>query len=274
MTAMGPPPLSNIPETGTNVVPFPKPQLPIGPMGMAPPPMPPEFQAKLEGLGRISRAIQLIRDERGRGFRVDIEVDSTIFGDSQQEKQDRVQFITVVTQYLQQAMMMSTQVPEIAPLLGKFLQFGVRGFSVGRDLETAIEDFSDQATKLAQQKQQEAKQQPNPQVISAQAEMIKAQSGAVAAKSKEDRENLKTQVDIKKQEQDVANQQAESQAEVARQAIETEGEQHTAQANMQIKQMEIEMKKMDMQIQKMRSMMELLKVQRMQTQNINQAMAE
>jgi multidrug efflux pump subunit AcrA (membrane-fusion protein) len=45
-----------------------------------PPPIPPEVLAKIEAVKRIGAAIQLLRDEKLRGFRVDIEVDSTIYG--------------------------------------------------------------------------------------------------------------------------------------------------------------------------------------------------
>jgi len=277
---------------GTNVIPFPGAQQPVGPMGMAPPPIPPEFQAKLQGLQRISDAIKLLRNERLRGFRVDIEVDSTISGDSQQEKGDRVQFITVVTQFLQQGMMMSAQVPEIAPLLGKFLQFGVRGFRVGRDLEAAIEDFTDQATKLAQQKQQEAQQKPNPDLISAQADMLKAQSTAQSNKAKDQRENTKLGMEGQKQEADLKQAAMEGQAEVERQHLENQGEaqnaaaeaqqqqvenraqQQQAAVDMHMKNMEVGMKQIDMKIAEMREMMEMMKMQRMQRENIDKAMAE
>ena len=267
----GPP---SMPPSGGNVVPFPGSPMPVGPMGMAPPPPPPEFQAKLLGLQRISDAIKLLRNERLRGFRVDIEVDSTIYGDSQQEKSDRVQFITTVTQFLQQAMMMSAQVPEIAPLLGKFLQFGVRGFHVGRDLEAAIEDFSDSATKLARQKSQEAQQKPNPQLIAAQADMVKAQATAQSSKAKDQRENAKLGMDAHKEQMKNASDQAQAQAEIQRQAIETQGESATAHADLQMKQMEMQMKEMDVRIAQMREMFEMMRMQRMQTQTINKAMAE
>jgi hypothetical protein len=230
--------------------------------------------AQIEGLKRIKAAIDLLRNERLRGFRVDIEVDSTLYGDSQQEKADRVQFITTVTQFLQQAMMMSSQVPEIAPLLGKFLQFGVRGFHVGRDLETAIEDFSDQAVKLAKQKAEAAKQAPNPQLISAQADMVKAQTTAQSSKSKDQREDKKLALDAQGKQADLQRDAVEAHAEVQRQAVETQGEQATAQSNIQIKNMEVAMKQMDMRIAQMREQFEMMKMQRMQDESINKSLAE
>jgi hypothetical protein len=279
--AAPPPPMGGPPAgppgmqpPGTNIVPFPGQQAPAGqPMG-GQPPVPPELQAKMQGLQRISDAITLLRNERLRGFRVDIEVDSTIYGDSQQEKGDRVQFITTVTQFLQQAMLMSGQVPQIAPLLGKFLQFGVRGFHVGRDLEAAIEDFSDSAVKLAHQKAQQASSQPQPAVIAAQAQMLKAHTVAQSEAAKSKREDAKLQLDAHQTQQKSAIEQQQAQAEIQRQAIETQGDQQQAQADIHMKGMDVQMREMEMRIAAMREQMEMMKMQRMQTENIQKAMAE
>jgi hypothetical protein len=200
---------------------------------------------KMEGLKRIAQAIQLLRDEKLRGFRVDIEVDSTVYGDAAQEKQDRIEFVEATTKYLQTAAQMAAMVPESAPLLGKLLQFAVRGFRVGRDLESAIEDFCDQAEELAQKKaaQAQAQQgQPNPEQIKAKAAMATAQSDLQQAqiKSKADLQQtqMKTQADA-----------SQAAAEIQRQQVENAGEQGNAQADSQRIAMEMKMKMMEMQIE-------------------------
>ncbi len=277
------------PMPGTNVVPFAPPGRPPLPMGGPPPAMgqppmgqmqtfmgqpslPPEIQGRFQGLKRISDAIQLLRNERLRGFRVDIEVDSTIFGDSESEKKERVQFMTTVTQFLQQSMMMSNQVPEIAPLLGKFLQFGVRGFHVGRDLELAIEEFSDSAVKIAQQRKQEAQQTPNPQMLAAQASMVKAQAANKAADAKASGDQAKLQGDMALQHQKIQGDAMQAQAEVQRQQVENQGEQANNAADMQMKQMDLRMRNMEMFIEQIRAWTQLQKAQHMQTQQMQQTM--
>lgn len=256
-----PPPPGGAAPTPSNVVPFRPPMQPQQPgqppgppmPGMAaPPPIPPEMMNKLKALKRISDAITLIRDEKLRGFRVDIEVDSTIYGDSEQEKADRTQFLGAVTQFLEQSIQMTAHVPEIAPLMGKFLQFGVRGFHVGRDLETAIEEFCDEAVVLAQQRAQQAKQQPNPQVMKAQASMIEAHARQEEVKSKAQNDQAKTQVQVHTQQQKSASDQMQAQAEVQRQGLELQGEAYNSQVDMKIKQMEVQMKAMELEIEKMR----------------------
>ena len=261
------------PPMGGNIVPFPGAQPPPGAMGMAPPPMPPELMAKMKGLERIAKSIELLRNERLRGFRVDIEVDSTIYGDSEEEKSQRTQFITMVTQYLQQSMMLAGQVPEIAPLLGKFLQFGVRGFHVGRDLETAIEEFCDNAVKVAHQKAQEAKNKPNPQMITAQASMLKATTDAQSTKASDKREDVKLMHTVQSEKADQALTQQQNQTELDRTALENQGEQVNQQYEQSMKEMDVQMKAMEIRIAKMREQTEMMKMQHLQKKQ-NQEMLD
>jgi len=205
---------------------------------------------------RIQQAIQLIRDERFRGFRVDIEVDSTIYGDAAQEKGDRTEFISEVTKYLQTSMAMAAQVPEILPLLGKLLQFGVRGFRVGRDLESTIEEFCDSAVKIAKQKQAQAAAQPNPEQIKANAEAQKAQAMSHAADVRSQADIAKSQDAIKTSGIEAQASQQQAQAEVLRQQQESVSEQQNKQADMMMKQMEVRMRGMEMQIEQMHIMAE------------------
>lgn len=210
------------------------------------PQIPPEVLDQIQGLQRISKAIKLLRNEKLRGFRVDVEVDSTIYGDTQQEKGDRTAFIASVTQFLGQAFMLSSQMPEVAPLLGKFLQFGVRGFRVGRDLETAIEDFCDEAVVAAKRNAQNKQQDPN--MIKAQAAMLVAQSKSGETQQKGQIEQQKAQSEQQRAQMDMESEKAAAAAEVQRQQIENQGEQANSIEDTKQKQMDTEMRRMEMEI--------------------------
>jgi hypothetical protein len=213
--------------------------------------------AVMQAVQRINQAIGLLRNERLRGFRVDIEVDSTIYGDAAQEKGDRTEFIGEVTKYLQTSLAMSAQVPEITPLLGKLLQFGVRGFRVGRDLEASIEDFCDQAVKIAKQRQAAAASQPNPEQIKAHAQAMQAQATATAAQVRAQADVAKGHADIQQAQIEQQTNQMQAQAETQRQAMENQGEQYNNAANIAIKQMELRMREMEMAIEQMRAQAQL-----------------
>lgn len=225
---------------------------PVAP-GLPPPPPPDPVQiATQQALERINAAIGLLRNEKLRGFRVDIEVDSTIYGDAAQEKGDRTEFISEVTKYLQTAMAMSAQVPEITPLLGKLLQFGVRGFRVGRDLEASIEEFCEEATKLAKQKQAQAASQPNPEMVKAEAQAKQAEATARSAQIRAEADVLKTKSDMAQSQLEARTNEQQAQAEVLRQHQENQGELQNSHADMLIKQMDVRMREMEMEIEKLR----------------------
>lgn len=264
MAPQMPPPMGQPPQmpAGPNVVPFqprgaPMPGMPVTAPPVAPgipmPPPPDPMQMALhEAVQRIDAAIGLIRNERLRGFRVDIEVDSTIYGDAAQEKGDRTEFISEVTKYLQTSMAMAAQVPEITPLLGKLLQFGVRGFRVGRDLEAAIEEFTDSAVKIAKQKQIEARNTPNPEQIKANAQAQQAQASLEVAKIRAQVDTAKAQTDMQATQLEAKANEQQAQAEVMRQQAESEGEQQNNIANAMMQQMEVRMREMEMQMEMMR----------------------
>ncbi len=119
---------------------------------------------------KLSQAISLIRSDRLRTFRVDIETDATVAPDQQREKETRVEFLTAVSPFLEKAAQVGQQVPQLTPLLMKMLEFGVRGFRTGRTLEAAIEE----TISMAEQAQQQAQMQP-PSDPKAEAEAQKLQ---------------------------------------------------------------------------------------------------
>ncbi len=217
------------------------------PLGMQPPdPM----ASVRDALMRIAKAIGLLRNEKLRGFRVDIEVDSTIYGDAQQEKGDRTQFIASVTQFLGQAM---------AILLGKMLQFGVRGFRVGRDLEAAIEEFCDEAAEKAKKMQMMPKP-PSPLQIKAETDKAKAQAQIEATHAKTQRDNIKAQVDVQTNQAKAATEAQKGQAELERQRLQNQGDAVQVAADMQMKQSDLEMRKMELEIERLRLQLELARL--------------
>lgn len=231
---------------------------------------------KLQALQRIKKAIDLLRDERVRGFRVDIEVDSTIFPDAEQEKQDRTQFIAGITQFLQVATVLGSQMPIAIPMLGKLLQFGVRGYRVGRDLETTIEEFSDAAIIQAQLAQKQAQNQPNPEQQKIEIEKVKALSQVQTDQAKIKNDAARAQADVQTEQiraqsqrdtgmLDIQRQREQSQAEVQDRHMEMAAKTHETQSKIQQTQMATEAEKqsheMEMRMKQTEVMIELLKYQ-------------
>lgn len=128
-----------------------------------PPPMQPLPPRPPSADEVFQAAVQLLKDEHLRCYRIDIETDQMVLDDKQAEQQNRVQFIQAVSSFLQQAVPAGQMYPQLGPLLIGMLDWGIRGFSVGRDLEALFDEASDDF--LAAHKAQPGQQPPmNPKM--------------------------------------------------------------------------------------------------------------
>lgn len=124
-------------------------------------------EQKLE-VGMVSEsefasAIQILRSDKLRGFKVEVEADSTIPADKEAEQGKRVEFITAVSQYLSNVMpaVQAGLIP--AAVAREGLLFGVRGFKVGSEFEEVLEQLGqgqdeESIRKSLAQTQQQAQQ--------------------------------------------------------------------------------------------------------------------
>lgn len=138
---------------------------------------------------------ELLHDEITLSYKIDIETDSTIKFDQEADKQARVQFLEAVGQFLQAVN--SNQNPDLAPLLGKLLEFGARGFKIGKELETA---FDIAIHKL--EKDASGPPKPNPEMMKIQGEQqiaqdrLKADLQIEAAKGQAEQQRLEMQAKV------------------------------------------------------------------------------
>lgn len=223
------------PQPQNNVVQFPPinpraqftPNSPMGlpsmglPMTMAPQIDPMEIITS-----RLERAIKFLRDDMPRGYRIDIETDSTIFGDAAQERQDASLFIGEVSKFLAGAAQLGQQLPEAVPALCQTLLWNIRKFRVGRDVESVFDDFINKVQKRVKEQLKNPKPDPDEQKAQAQIEGIR----------------LKNQSDQQKIQSDQQMAAADHQREIQKQQAEAAREQQTSQMEMQLKQQEHEFK--------------------------------
>jgi hypothetical protein len=150
------------------------PMQPGGPMGSQPT-GPDQMQSDPDAdMTFDDKVMELLRNDRMRGFRIDIETDSTIQPDENAEKQRRMEFLGAVGPYMTQAVEAISKAPGLAPAMGEILMHVVRGFRTGRGMEETIEKSFQTIAKQVMQQQAMAAQQPNPDVLKVQ------QTGEVA----------------------------------------------------------------------------------------------
>lgn len=103
-------------------------------------------------------ALTTLRDDRLRTFQVNIETDSTIATDEEEDKQTRMEYINAVSQLVAQIQNVSQFRPELLNPMIESVLFTVRAFRTGRPLEGAWEA----AMQQIEDNDLEAKQNPPP----------------------------------------------------------------------------------------------------------------
>lgn len=188
-----------------------------------PPPAPeiPEDIEELLSLPTWEEIENLIRNDTARNFRIDIETDSTIKTDQENEKKARVEFLSAVSSFMAQAVDIPPQLQDLAM---EMLMFGVRGFKVSRELETSFESTMREIKK--------AKDQPPPPDPQMQIEQMKAQA---------DQQRTKDEMQLA---------QTKHQSDLEMLKAKTEADQSKAQSELQLKQMDAELTKLDIELKK------------------------
>jgi hypothetical protein len=132
----------------------------------------------------IPQALQLLKSEPAKNFRIEVTTDSMIYQDEQQEKADRMEFLAAVGGFLQQALPAANASPELTPMLIEMLKFGVTAFKAGKGLEGLIDETADKFRQQAKAQEGQPKP-PTPEQQKMQMEMQLEQAKMQAAQAKD-----------------------------------------------------------------------------------------
>lgn len=194
----------------------------------APPPPKPmeEFQ----------QALRMLRDDKMRSFHIDIETDSTIAMNEQEDKQNVTEFLAALGQFMQGFGPMIQEMPALAPVAGEALLYATRRYKAGRSLETAIEKAVAQIEQAATQPKP-----PPPEMLKIQAEQQAKQADLQRQKEKDAAD---IQTDRLKNDQDA---QA-NQAKIAQDAEKAKTELQIKTAELALKERELELKERELHL--------------------------
>jgi len=112
----------------------------------------------------------LLRDEKLRGFVVDVETDSTIEPDQQAQQASAAGFVTAVAEFMTAALPIMQAEPDAVDFLGELMAWTTRQWKAADTIESAVDEFVEKMKKKA------ANPQPPPPDPKVQAEAIKAEA--------------------------------------------------------------------------------------------------
>ena len=169
-------------------------------------------------------AILLLKSESGFDWRIQVKPDSMAQADYEAEKKDRIEFMSMMTGYLAQALPIAGQIPEMKPVMLGMLRWAIASFKGASDIEGMIDKFLSQL-----EGKPPPPPQPDPKVQALQ---------------------MKTQADMQKNQQDAQLKAQESQQKMSI-------EQQKAQLETQKQQQEMAFKQQEMELEKQKMEMEL-----------------
>jgi len=202
----------------------------------------------------IGPALQLIRNNPLRNFRIEVSSDSMIQMDEAQEKQDRMELMDSSGKNLQ-ALVQISQSPlatEMLPIAIDLMKFSVGGFKIGKSLEGAFNQLGDTLRDAAAKKaaQPPAPPPPDPRIqvaqmnLQADAQKFQAQQAAdqqaqqFAAQAEQQKLAMEAQLEQQKmaaaRDKEMAQMQADQAVEAARAQAEMQIEQNRMQLDAQL----------------------------------------
>ena len=210
--------------------------------GIMPPP--PPQQPPDAGEQMFEGAMRLLRDEKMRGFRLDVETNSTLLIDDDEEKQRRSEFLEATGMFLERALPVGQQVPPMQPLLLDMLQFAVRGFRAGRQLEGSFEQAIE--ALRAPPPQEEEGPSPEQQAIEAKAQ---AELQVTQAKAQADLETMDAEKQVKILELQIKRAELQAKMEAEQAKIATEAQLTEAEIQTKLAEIDIERERLQVELE-------------------------
>jgi hypothetical protein len=145
------------------------------------------------------QAVQLIKDPKSARWRIVVKPESLAMVDYAQLKQDRTEFITALSTFMQSAApLVQLDKAATGPLL-ELLKWGLAGFKGSNEIEGVM----DRAISNFQKKQQSGEpEKPDPEQIKAQAEIKKSEMDMQMAQFKMQAEKERLQMEMQQSQQE------------------------------------------------------------------------
>ena len=181
----------------------------------------------------IPQALELLKDEATKNFRIEVSSDSMVFQDEEAEKQNRMAFLGAVSSFINQSLPVAQSAPELTPLLMEMLKFGVTAFKAGKQMEGLIDETADRFREQAKQ----AEGQPKPPPIEIQKAQMDAQAKQAEIKAHADFEMQKLQAEMQAE---THKQEMQAQESQLRNQLEHERAMSESQAQMELEKLKLE----------------------------------
>ena len=153
----------------------------------------------MTGIEITDEMLGILRIDKLRSYVIDVQTDSTVFEDEEEEKRNRIQFADTLGAYLVKAVEVTQAAPDLTPLAFEIVKFVSGAWKVGRNFEDTIDQteaaIMQQLEASRQQPQISPEQQMQQEKLQAQLQMeqLKQQGKLADISSREQSESNKVQ---------------------------------------------------------------------------------
>ncbi len=180
----------------------------------------------------VPQALEMLKSNPLRSFRIEIAADSLVQMDEEQEKQDRMEMLTAIGGYLEKALPVVQGAPEVAPMVLELMKFAVTAFKVGKGVEGMIDETMDKVKAGIEAKAGQPPP-PDPEMMKVQAQQ-QLEQAKIQAKAQTDQMTLQAN-----QQMEQMRLQAEQAAERQRMQFDGAMEQQRLDAEGRATQMQV-----------------------------------
>lgn len=164
---------------------------------------------RMAGMQLTPEELTTLKDDLSRGYAIDVETDSTIAADDAAERQQRLEMVKAMTDYLNVYLPLVQQGVLPADMAKQTLLFVLASFKYGRQLEDAIQQMPDSAAQLKQLHDQLAQCQQQLEQSQQQAQQMQQALGRVD-QSKQMAEQGQLQIDAQAEQREASATQSEN----------------------------------------------------------------
>ena len=181
---------------------------------------------------QFADACELIKSDAAKAYKIDIEADSTVAADEQQEKQSRTEFLQAITPFMEAMVPLAQSNPDFKPLISELIMFGVRAFPTSRQLEDAFE------TAMEHMLQSPGTPPPQKGGATKSPAEIQQQAQEVQIKAQTDQQDTAAKLQTDQQANAVKLQQVQAQLKIASDRLAAEQDRAAAEMAMRGREMQ------------------------------------
>jgi hypothetical protein len=179
------------------------------------------------------QAVELIKAPGASRWRISVRPETLAIADYAQLKQERVEYLMGIAQFMQSAAPMLEMQPAAAPFLMKLMRWGLAGFRGSNEIEGVVDQAITTMEKAPQQ------QKPDPQAQKAQMEMQKMQ---MEMQMRMQEQQSETQRDAQKHQAEMMQMRQKFALEIEKARMDIEFEREKLMLDLNAKRVELGLK--------------------------------